>query len=122
MQQANRLLAALPTADLQRWSHHLELVDMPVGQVLCESGRGFSHMHFPTTSVVSLLNLTASGACAEVATIGVEPIALGVTVAAISLSSSVNAEMPVPDCVWILFQLIPGPQRSAGNQLSSPTT
>lgn len=66
----NRLLAALPESDRQRWSLLLELVDMPFGQVLYESGRSLNHVYFPTTSIVSLLNLTADGACAEVATVG----------------------------------------------------
>lgn len=66
----NHLLAALPAADLQRWVHQLELVDMPMGQVLYESGRSLNHVHFPTSAIVSLQNLTADGACAEVATVG----------------------------------------------------
>jgi CRP-like cAMP-binding protein len=68
--RGNRLLAALPTADLQRWSRHLEWVDMPYGQILCEPGCSFHHVHFPTSSIVSLLNLTADGDSAEVATVG----------------------------------------------------
>lgn len=68
--QGNRLLAALPASDWRRWSQRLQLVQMPFGQVLYESGRSLDHVHFPTTSIVSLLNLTADGACAEVATVG----------------------------------------------------
>lgn len=67
---ANHLLAALPASELQRWVHQLELVDMPMGQVLYESGRNLNHVHFPTSAIVSLQNLTADGACAEVATVG----------------------------------------------------
>lgn len=68
--QANQLLAALPASDLQRWSHQLELVDMPLGQVLYESGRSLDHAYFPITAIISLQNLTVDGACAEVATVG----------------------------------------------------
>lgn len=66
----NLLLAALPPADWLRWSPHLELVDMPLGQVLYESGCSFSHVYFPTSSIVSLHNLASDGACAEVAVVG----------------------------------------------------
>jgi CRP-like cAMP-binding protein len=68
--RGNRLLAALPAADLQRWSEQLEWVDMPLGQVLYESGRNASHVYFPTSAIVSLLNLTSDGACSEVAAVG----------------------------------------------------
>lgn len=68
--RGNRLLAALPDADWQRWLPHLEHVEMPLGQVLYESGSTIRHLHFPTTSIVSLFNLTADGACAEVAAVG----------------------------------------------------
>lgn len=66
----NRLLAALPACDWKHLSRHMERVDMPLGQVLYESGGDMSHVYFPTTAIVSLLNLTASGACAEFATVG----------------------------------------------------
>jgi CRP-like cAMP-binding protein len=70
----NRLLAALPEADWQRWRPHLEPVAMPLGQVLCESGAMLSHGYFPTTAIVSLLYLTESGGSAEVAVVGNEGI------------------------------------------------
>lgn len=69
-QPANQLLAALPAAELQRLSRALELVEMPLGQVLYESGRRLNQVYFPSSAIVSLLNLTADGACAEVATVG----------------------------------------------------
>lgn len=67
---ANLLLSALPACDWKHLSQHMELVEMPLGQVLYESGSDLNHVYFPTTSIVSLLNLTASGACAEFATVG----------------------------------------------------
>jgi CRP-like cAMP-binding protein len=68
----NRLLAALPAADWQRWSPNLELVDMPLGQVLCESGMTLSHAYFPTTAIVSLLYVMENGSSAEIAVVGNE--------------------------------------------------
>ena len=57
---ANHLLAALTDADWRHWSHQLERVEMPLGQVLYDSGSRLTHVHFPTTAVVSLLVLMAN--------------------------------------------------------------
>ena len=68
----NYLLAAMPAAEFQRLSPHLELVDMPLGQVLYESGGRLDHVYFPTTSIVSLLYVMENGASAEIAVVGNE--------------------------------------------------
>ncbi|WP_085315530.1 Crp/Fnr family transcriptional regulator [Derxia lacustris] len=68
----NRLLAALPDAAFERWLPALEPVDMPLGQVLCESGSQLSHVYFPTTAIVSLLYVLEDGASAEIAVVGNE--------------------------------------------------
>ncbi len=70
----NKLLAALPEAEWERWLPQLEWVDMPLGQVLCESGRTISHVYFPSNSIVSLLYVMESGASAEIAVVGNEGI------------------------------------------------
>lgn len=70
----NRLLAALPDPEWQRWLPELESVDMPLGQVLYESGNTLSHVYFPTTSIVSLLYVMLDGASAEIAVVGNEGI------------------------------------------------
>ena len=51
----NRLLAALPAAEWDRWQAKLEPVEMPLGQVMYESGRAMSHVYFLSTAIVSLL-------------------------------------------------------------------
>jgi hypothetical protein len=53
----------------QRWTPQLEHVEMPLGQVLYESGTTLSHVYFPTTSIVSLLYVMENGASAEIATV-----------------------------------------------------
>ena len=68
----NDLLAALPEAEWQRWLPQLEAVDMPLSQVLYESGAILSHVYFPTTSIVSLLYVMENGASAEIAVVGHE--------------------------------------------------
>jgi CRP-like cAMP-binding protein len=68
----NRLIAALPEAEWQRWLPKLELVEMPLGEVLYESGGTLSHVYFPTTAIVSLLYVMENGASAEIAVVGNE--------------------------------------------------
>ena len=70
----NLLLRALPQADWQRWQPLLEWVDMPLGKVLCESGREHSHVYFPTTAIVSLHYLLENGSTAEFAVVGDEGV------------------------------------------------
>src|SRR5580698_6838729 len=70
----NLLLAALPSAEMQRWLPQLEAVVMPLGQVLYESGATLSHVYFPTTAIVSLLYVMENGASAEIAIVGNEGI------------------------------------------------
>jgi len=71
---ANRLLAALPTGEWQRWEPALEPVELPLGQVLYESGSALSHVYFPTTAIVSLLYVMENGASAEIAVVGNEGV------------------------------------------------
>lgn len=75
----NHLLDALLKVDYDRLFPHLELVEMPLGEVLCESGDQLQHVYFPTTSIVSLLYVMEDGASAEIAVVGNEGI-LGVPV------------------------------------------
>jgi CRP-like cAMP-binding protein len=66
----NSLLAALPESEWARWQPHLELVNMPLGKVLYESGGKLSHVYFPTTAIVSLLYVMEDGSTAEIAVVG----------------------------------------------------
>jgi CRP-like cAMP-binding protein len=70
----NYLLAALPVGELQRLDPSLELVPLPLGEVLYESGDQLQHVYFPTGSIVSLLYVMADGASAEIAVVGNEGI------------------------------------------------
>jgi hypothetical protein len=64
----------LPPDEWQRWLAQLEYIEMPLGQVLYESGTTLSHVYFPTTSIVSLLYVMENGASAEIAVVGNEGI------------------------------------------------
>jgi hypothetical protein len=68
----NKLLAALPEVDFERWSPHLEYIEMPLGEVVYEPGDVLSHVYFPTNAIVSLLYVMENGASAEIAVAGNE--------------------------------------------------
>ena len=70
----NHLLAAMPPAEFERVAPHLELVAMPLGEMLYEPGGQLKHAYFPTTAIVSLHYVTESGASAETAGVGNEGV------------------------------------------------
>jgi CRP-like cAMP-binding protein len=74
----NHLLAALGEDEYERLLPNLELVSMPLGESLYESGELLQHVYFPTTSIVSLLYVMKDGASAEIAVVGNEGI-LGIS-------------------------------------------
>lgn len=70
----NHLLAALPAEEFERLAEYLELFPMPLGEVLYEPGTALQQAYFPTTAIVSLQNVTESGASAEFAGVGNEGV------------------------------------------------
>jgi CRP-like cAMP-binding protein len=68
----NHLIAVLPVNEWSRLSPCFELVYMPLGMVLYESGGQLDHVYFPTTAIVSLLYVMEDGASAEIAIVGKE--------------------------------------------------
>lgn len=68
----NQFLDALPAADYARLLPDLELMPMPLGWAVHESGGNMDYVYFPTTSIVSLLYVMESGASAEIAITGNE--------------------------------------------------
>ena len=74
----NHLIAALPAEIFERLSPHLELISMPLGEVLYESGGQLQHVYFPTTAIVSLHYIMENGASSEIAGVGNEGV-LGIS-------------------------------------------
>ena len=70
----NLLLAALPAAQLEHFSRHLELVPMPLGKALYESDSHQAHVYFPTDCIVSLLYTMEDGHSSEIAAVGREGV------------------------------------------------
>jgi CRP-like cAMP-binding protein len=68
--QQNQILDALSPAARERLLPHLQVVELPLGMVLYESGDTLRHIYFPTDSIVSLLYVLEDGASAEIAVVG----------------------------------------------------
>lgn len=68
----NQLLEALPPVVRERLYPHLQLVTLPLGHVLYESGDPLLHVYFPIDSIVSLLYVMENGASAEISVVGNE--------------------------------------------------
>lgn len=78
----NRILASLPAEELDRMKPALELVDLPLKQVLIDPNRPISHVYFVEEGVVSMLGVMRDGSAVETATVGSEgmvgmPVFLG---------------------------------------------
>jgi CRP-like cAMP-binding protein len=73
MPTQNRLLAALPPEVFARLRGDLELVSMPLGKVIYESGVELKHVFFPAPGcIVSMLYVMLDGSSAEIAVVGDE--------------------------------------------------
>jgi len=70
----NHLLAALPAEDLAHLAGHLELVQLRLGDMLYEPNMQLQHAYFPTSAIVSLHYVTATGASVETAGVGNEGV------------------------------------------------
>jgi len=62
----------LPAADYARLLPDLELVALPLGRAVYESGGKLDYIYFPTDGIVSLLYVMRDGATAEIAVVGHE--------------------------------------------------
>jgi CRP-like cAMP-binding protein len=72
--QQNKLLAVLPKSESERLLPHMELVSLPLGKAIYESGDQLDHVFFPITAIVSLLYVMENGSSAEIAIVGKEGI------------------------------------------------
>jgi CRP-like cAMP-binding protein len=68
----NKVLAALHPAERERLFPHLQLVPMPLGKIVYESGDTLRHVYFPADCIVSLLYVMKDGASAEISVVGNE--------------------------------------------------
>lgn len=71
---SNGILHAMAADDLQRWLPLIDVLELPLGQVLYESGAAVRHIYFPATAIVSLLYVMEDGSSAEIAVVGREGV------------------------------------------------
>lgn len=62
----------MPVDVMERLLPALELVPMPIGKVLYESGDTLRHVYFPIDCIVALLYVMESGASTEISVVGKE--------------------------------------------------
>jgi len=70
----NRLLAALPPAELDSLARQMSMESLSLGDSVYESGAALKQVFFPTTSVISLLYVMLDGSSAEIAVVGFEGV------------------------------------------------
>ena len=68
----NLLIRALPNLDRERIEAQLEPVELALGTSLLEAGLSPTYLYFPTSGIVSLLQVMEDGASGELAVIGNE--------------------------------------------------
>ncbi|HWG10053.1 MAG TPA: Crp/Fnr family transcriptional regulator [Rhodanobacteraceae bacterium] len=68
----NKLLAAIPDAEWERFAPYLVAVHLRLGDVIYESKTDQPYVYFPTDSIVSLLYVMEDGSSAEIAIVGNE--------------------------------------------------
>ncbi len=70
----NNILAALNKSDYEQIFPDLELVEMPLGWLIAESGDHVKFVHFPISGIVSLIYELEDGSSSEIAIVGNEGI------------------------------------------------
>ncbi len=70
----NNLLSALSAEVMDRLYPHLEIVALPMGEVLYESGDDRRYVYFPVDCIVSLQHDIENGSSAEISMVGNEGI------------------------------------------------
>ena len=91
----NQILGALPAADYERLLPDLELVPMPLGWTLSESGDHVSYLHFPVSGIISLIYDLEDGSSSETALVGNEGmVGISIFMGGESMPSSTVVQSP----------------------------
>ncbi len=70
----NRILSALPDAEMQFLAPHFERVNLSPGYTMYQADDVISHIYFPNNGMISLLSVTEQGQTVEVGFTGYEGI------------------------------------------------
>jgi CRP-like cAMP-binding protein len=89
------MLAALPATDYQRLLPDLELVKMPLGWTMSESGDHVKYLHFPISGIVALMYALEDGSSSETALVGNEGlVGISIFMGGDSVPSSTEVQSP----------------------------
>lgn len=72
--RTNQLLAALPKEEFRRIQPNLELVALPLDELVCEAYINIKYVYFPIDCIVSLLGVMEDGGSAEISVVGNEGV------------------------------------------------
>ncbi|GAB3245259.1 Crp/Fnr family transcriptional regulator [Chitinimonas naiadis] len=112
----NFILAALPKKDLERLLPDLQLVDMPLGWTMSESGDHVNYLHFPVSGIVSLIYVLEDGSSSEVALVGNEGL-VGVSIFMGGESMPSSTEVQCAGAAYRLSRKIMKEEFSLGGKL-----
>ena len=91
----NQIMRALPATDYTRLLPELELVQMPLGWTMSESGDHVNYLHFPTSGIISLIYDLEDGSSSETALIGNEGmVGISIFMGGESMPSSTVVQSP----------------------------
>ncbi len=99
--EQNHLLREFPLDVQQRLFSLLELVTLPLGKVLYDSGDTAHFVYFPTDAIVSLLYVMESGATAQIAMVGND----GVVGVSLFMGGESTTSRAVVQCAGNAFRL-----------------
>ena len=112
----NRILAALPAQDYARLLPDLELVEMPLGWTMSESGDHVNYLHFPTSGIVSLIYSLEDGSSSETALVGDEGM-VGISIFMGGESMPTSTEVQSAGNAYRLSRKVMKREFSLGGQL-----
>lgn len=112
----NHILASLPAKDYERLLTELELVEMPLGWTMSESGDHVNYLHFPTSGIVSLIYSLEDGSSSETALVGNEGM-VGISIFMGGESMPTSTEVQSAGHAYRLSRKVMKHEFSLGGQL-----
>ncbi len=112
----NQMLASLPGKDYERLLADLELVEMPLGWTMSESGDHVNYLHFPTSGIVSLIYSLEDGSSSETALVGNEGM-VGISIFMGGESMPTSTEVQSAGHAYRLSRKVMKREFSLGGQL-----
>ncbi len=112
----NHVLASLPAKDYERLLPDLELVEMPLGWTMSESGDHVNYLHFPTSGIVALIYSLEDGSSSETALVGNEGL-VGISIFMGGESMPTSTEVQSAGHAYRLQRKVMKHEFSLGGQL-----